>query len=1636
MMTVDRFEVTIELMPLLQGEIRVTSMKLRRPIASVSVDDSGTVDWFLRNEASKSLDPDRVVLENVEISEGRITYTDARTGISRVFDRINAQLEAASLYGPWRVDGSYLDAEQRVPFRISTGRRAESGAIRVKTELSPANWAVTLNAEGEIANNAEGVSYSGTYNLAEVVPVDSAVAVEDRDFGWRSEGAFTLTRDRLVIDKAVLSEGPPERPYSVAGSLTVELGAQPYFDAAIVARQLDLDRSLGRGPAAPVEPAKASESLVQWLSTLYIPPIRGRLAFSVPGIIVGGAVIQDASFKAEPREAGWKITDLRASLPGQATIEASGSLTTVGGVGFNGDIHLAVRQPASFASWWRGKAEQGAGRLLAPFDLSGRAVIAPGQIGVDALAARIGDATVRGRFAWTEAKTKDRRRHLGTDLAADRIDSTQLRALSELLIGRNLTDTGVVADSYAVKLSSRELVIDDLTMRNVAVDASLADDALTVNEFRIGDIGGASINVTQGRIDNPLKSPRGRLEAKVAAPESLAGLAGVVDSLLPGSAVATWLKKAAPSLIPAVLDARIEAPPADAKADFRLGIKGVAASTTLDATFDIAGSPLAWRSGAAGVSLTLDSPDAVGLARQLGFTVPDISVAGGSHIEFSAAGVPATGLDLSLAGDFGGLTVSSAGKLALPLSAPATYAGSLKLDTADLDPLMRLAELSIPGAAAGTAIRFDGTLATTGLAATATWENGTIGDRLTGGKVTVGRSDAGRFEFGGDLTVDEVDLAWIMSLGLGFAIEPTGDRFSPWSKAPFAEPAFGNVGGRLNVSTERFSLGEGLGVTNARLAFDLDPVRIAAELQEGAIFGGAMTGALAINNVGGNTNVSGRADLKGAALDAIAWQPSGRPVVTGVLDFSTNFDATGRSPAGLVSSLTGGGSIEVRNGEARYLNPRAVQLIIRASDLGQEFSEEALQDAFGKYIDGGDLPFRDASAAFSVAAGTVRVQSLAISADGASLTGGATVDLNTLGLDSVWTLVFDIGDEKAKGTVPQVGLIFRGPLAEPARTIDVVQFGAYLNIRQEERIQEILNLEAADRAEKERLNRLKRKLREDAVRRQRDLEAAAAAEAIRLEASIAAGNRLEAFHQDREIRLEARAAAALAAARTAAAASETAAAAEAATQARIAAEAEADQAAGRAAAARADAKEAAERARTAVEERAAAAKALARAEADRDAAAKAASSAAERAQAARLAVASATKASADRAAAEVAARAAAERAAGAKATADAAAAEQAGVEQEAEERAAKAADADATAVGDAAARAVAVNAAEGAVDAAGKAVLRSEADVVAAKARLADAAAQVAATEAARVAAEKAKAEADEAARIAATATIPSVEGEVVATLPPTLTVDLPAAAAALAEAIAAAEAALADQQRATEASVAAEAAVPAARAKAEAARAALDKAIAERQAADAVVVTAAAARLAAENDAAVARANAAEAASIAAEKSVAVIQTTAAIEATARQARTTRAAAEAAAKDAAAAIAAEEAAAATLAERVAAMEAAEAVAAGAAEAEVATARAAEEAAAASAAADAEAKRTAEAVKTARAAEARAKGAAEDAAAEAARRARELSAVEPGPATLTPVAGDSEAPARPRRTPRPRPQPEPQPMVILPQVGQ
>ena len=1112
MMSVKRFSVTIELMPLLQGEISVISMKIEDPVVRVSVDDAGRIDWTIRAEASRNLDPDKVALSGVEVAGGTVIYKDAGSGSAVTLTDVNATVEARSLAGPWRIEGSYAANGVPSQFQVSTGRRNDDGSIRVKTDVTPGQWPIAIGADGVVvAHGEEGPNYTGTYTLSQIVPASAEGEDGTGDVtGWRSEGSFELTRDKLVIDKAVLSEGPLDRPSSLAGSMTLTLGEASRFFAVVQARQLDLDRSLGEGPKKPIDMSTATDEFVRWLHGIPVPGIAGTVRFNVPAIVVGGAVIQDVGFSASPEDHGWLIEGLQARLPGQATLTADGRLSTGEAVGFGGQVRLAVNQPATFAAWWRGKSEGGAGRLLSPFELAGRATVTMTGVAVEDMTATIGDATIAGSISWATSKDSPIRT-LRTNLEADRLDFVQIRALAELLGGRDLRDTSTVADSFQIKLAADELLIDDLTMRNVTVDAGFENGDLTVSGIEVGDIGGAHFVVTRGQIDDILGEPLGRLEAQLTAP-TLTRLAGIVDRLVPDTAFSRWLRKAAPSLAPTSIALVINSAMDGGQPKTQLDIKGSAKATNFDLALELAGVPTAWRTGEVDLSASLKSYDAAGVARQLLIDEADVAIDGGAQFRLVANGIPDTGMITELNGSFGGLTLRAEGDTIVPEGGVPGFTGNFGIDAPDLAPLVRLVGLDVPGIEAGLPISVAGQATSAGLSASLSWQNGVIAGRQVSGTVSLEQGPEGGLRIdSGSLSLDQLDLGWVASLGLGFSPFPTSDTGEPWSSQPFGEPMLRGVTADLDIDAERVLVGERLQVLNGKLHLGLGPNRVDFDVKSGNALGGTVVGGASVRNVAGNASLTGNMSLVGGALDTLVWQRAGRAVATGTLDLSASFEATGRSPAGMVASLTGGGTLAIHDGEARYLNPRAGVLVIRDSDLGQEFTEDALRENFGSYIDNGSLTFPEVEAPFSIAAGTVRFQNITIAAAETKATGSSAIDLNTMTLDSDWTLTLDSGDDRYGGDIPpQVGIVFRGPLATPERILDVLQFNSYLNIRQEARLQEILALEEQARLENAFFNRIKRKLREDEERAARLAE-----EARRMR--ITSATNLEALHATREL---------------------------------------------------------------------------------------------------------------------------------------------------------------------------------------------------------------------------------------------------------------------------------------------------------------------------------------------------------------------------------------------------------------------------------------------------------------------------------------------------------------------------------------
>jgi hypothetical protein len=184
--------------------------------------------------------------------------------------------------------------------------------------------------------------------------------------------------------------------------------------------------------------------------------------------------------------------------------------------------------------------------------------------------------------------------------------------------------------------------------------------------------------------------------------------------------------------------------------------------------------------------------------------------------------------------------------------------------------------------------------------------------------------------------------------------------------------------------------------------------------------------------------------------------------------------------------MSGDGTFAIRDGEMRYVNLAAFDTILDASQAGRVFEGDELRDLFRSYFDSSTLAVREVAGSFRIAAGKLRAANLPLeSADGTSR-GDVTIDLNNLTLESGWTVTTADKDESISGAAPQVEVVFIGPLAAPARRVNVAQLAEYLTLKTLQREQILHEKMLAERRERERLAKRRADGAVAAVRAARD----------------------------------------------------------------------------------------------------------------------------------------------------------------------------------------------------------------------------------------------------------------------------------------------------------------------------------------------------------------------------------------------------------------------------------------------------------------------------------------------------------------------------------------------------------------------
>ena len=1013
--------IEFALAPLMRGEWRATDLHLSGPQLHLGLDKAGHVQ---APALAIGFKPDALTIDRLGIDGGKIVLSDAANGNTVTLDRLYFNGKAATLAGPFKGEGGVTIAGDHFPFRISTGRYADDGTLKVHVNVDPVEHPLSIAADGTVALHDGAPQFDGSMTVQRLVGVDTKGG-KKLEQPWHVSGKLKATAASALLQDAEFQYGSEDHGVKLAGVADLTFGEKARFKAELTGRQLDLDGVLG-GDDARSAPGAAIRKLAVFAGNAFRPPIPMQVGIGIDEVTLGGGGLQNVRGDISASGSGWSLNDFEFRAPGYTQAKLSGQLA-VGGSGavtFTGPAEIDSNDPNALSAWLEGRPPP-AHQDLRPLSVRGELTLGSEKIAFEHLRAKFARKTITGRFAYVFAAGKQPSK-LDAALNAPELDLDVALGFAQALVkGSDLArphDMAITADIGRATIAGIE-------GHNVSARFNVDADHWQIDRLSVADLGGASFSAGGNLVLNG-PSPQGSLHVDLNAPDPTPVMT-VLARFFP--AAAKTLERSADDMAPAKLSAQLSiagAAPSTAK----LGIDGSLGKVKLALNGQAQVEMKQWRLGDLRFDGKLAADDGKTLVAMLGLDRYVTVRAGPGALTLKADG-PATGKWRVN----GGLTANgldaTANGTADPFADKPSAALRARVTRADAAPLR-----GVGGGEGALPVTFAGRVALAGDKLALTDIDATVaGTSLRG---TLAYSLATPHRLQGDLRADSMDGAGLIAAAIGMPeADPRKGAAWTWSGSPFGAGAFGDYAGDVALKVRRVTLLPRLTAREFSASLHLAKDEIAFNDMAGVLAAGKFSGALSFKSGGDGLTAKAKfalADVESASLLPVA----ARPPVTGVLGLSVELEGNGLSPVALIGALHGSGKLTMNDAAFAGLNPRAFDAVTRAVDDGLPIEGGKISNVVRKALESGHLSVKHAEGKLAINAGLVRLGDFTASSAAANLSLSSTLDLTDGTMDARLVLSGPQADGR-----PDIFMALKGPVAAPSRNIDVSALTGWLTLR-------------------------------------------------------------------------------------------------------------------------------------------------------------------------------------------------------------------------------------------------------------------------------------------------------------------------------------------------------------------------------------------------------------------------------------------------------------------------------------------------------------------------------------------------------------------------------------------------------------
>jgi uncharacterized protein involved in outer membrane biogenesis len=1024
---------------LARGEWRIAEAQLEGPEFTAGLDGTGRVAWPV---PKLGFDLEGVSIARLQIQDGRATLADAASDARVVLEKFDFTGEVRSLVGPAKGEGSFVVAGQRYPYRLAIGRIADDRAAKVRLAVDATGQPIAAEADISLWLQRGVPRFEGSLQVARAVGRAPAGAGSLITEPWRVTSRIRGDSAAAALEQIEFQYGPDDRAVKLRGSADLTFGGQPQFKGALSSPQIDLDRVLALPEPVRRRPLAAIKTLAESFLAASRLPIPAALNLSAENVTLGGAALVRLAADLKADADGVEIKGLELRAPGMSQLRLKGRLVaTSTGAQFVGSTRLEANDPRALVAWLTERSDEQA-VSSGPLRVGGDLTIGSDAIAIDRLKFELDRMTVAGRLSYSWARD-ERPARLEAVLNAPEIDFDRIHAVAKAVLGETTFDW---PREGSLSLKIARALVAGIEAKQAEIEMRSDANGFEIARLAIADFGGATL-AAKGRIDTKAQSPRGAMTLDVDA-RALDGLVALLDKIAPEAG--DRLRRSAGRLVPLTLRAAVSVDPAPAGgAAAKIKIDGRAGAFRLAMQGDAAG---------ANDAINLDDLGALAGAR--------VDLSGRLDADDAAALIECIGLDRFLAVDKrpARLTLAVKGPLDGELAVDAQLAaGALNIASngsvhvadrakagADLNLKITNATVRSPRPGGRPAEPLPASVTARLALSQATVRV----SELTG--TVAGASVRGRLELGvqqqpitveGDLELGALDLPAAIAAAIGMPAQGAANAGTstnasgPWPAEPF-EQALPGLSGQVAVKAARVALTPKLAAQDVRGVLRFGDSELALQGMEGRLAGGQAAADLTfLRRANG---LSARTQLRLVGANAAELLPEGS--LSGRLTVEATAEGTGMSPVALVGSLVGSGSFTLENGRVMRLDPAAFDAVIRAVDQGLPIDATRIRDRVDAALTRGGLGIALAEGAITIGDGQARLSNPTVRAQRADLAAGGSVNLAEGALDARLTL-FGAGAGAPADTRPEIGIVLKGPIETPKRTVDVAALASWLALR-------------------------------------------------------------------------------------------------------------------------------------------------------------------------------------------------------------------------------------------------------------------------------------------------------------------------------------------------------------------------------------------------------------------------------------------------------------------------------------------------------------------------------------------------------------------------------------------------------------